>query len=251
MIVPADTFELVQLAALFNAGYEGYFVPMHVDAAALGSMIEAWDIDLARSRVATGLDAPVGIANLAVRGERGWIGGLGVVPAARRSGVGRRLMEAVLEGAPPAVSLEVIEQNEAAIRLYESLGFEVTRILEVWSLTAEAPAAHARSVEPAPLGQSGLPWQRDDASLPAGFERIEVENAAALIRVAGPRVSVLQLEAADETAAEELLAAARARGDSLHYVNVPEGDPASAALEALGGQLDLRQFEMHLVSAAR
>jgi hypothetical protein len=33
-------------------------------------------------------------------------------------------------------------------------------------------------------------------------------------------------------------------------VNVPEGDPASAAFEALGGKLDLRQFEMRtLVSA--
>ena len=59
---------------------------------------------------------------------------------------------------------------------------------------------------------------------------------------------MLQLEARDETAAEELLAAARARGDSLQYVNVPEGDPASAALEALGGSLDVRQFEMQLVA---
>ena len=243
-IVPADTFELAQLAALFSAGYEGYYVPIHVDEAALAFMVSSWDIDLSRSCVALRDDERLGVTMLGVRGDRGWIGGLGVVVGERRSGVGRALMEAVLAHAPAEVSLEVIEQNEPAIGLYESLGFERTRILEVWSLTEEPPAAAARTVEPRPLGQSDLPWQRADASLPTEYERIEVDGGAALIRVNGPRISVLQLEARDESAAEELLAAARARGDSLQYVNVPEGDPASAALEALGGSLDVRQFEM-------
>jgi len=243
-IVPADTFEIAELAALFSAGYEGYYVPLHVDEAALTFMVDAWDIDLGRSWVALRGEERIGVTMLGVRGDRGWIGGLGVVVGERRSGVGRALMEAVLAHAPADVSLEVIEQNEPAIRLYESLGFERTRILEVWSLTEEPPAATARTVEPRPLGQVDLPWQRADASLPPAYERIEVDGGAALIRVNGPRVSVLQLEAHDESAAEELLGAARARGDSLHYVNVPEGDPASAALEALGGNLDLRQFEL-------
>ena len=60
----------------------------------------------------------------------------------------------------------------------------------------------------------------------------------------GVNVSVLQLDARDEDAAAQLLAAARARGESLHYVNVPEGDPASAALRTLGGSIDLRQYEL-------
>ena len=59
-IVPADTFDLEQLAAVFTAGYEGYFVPIEVDAAALGAMLGLWDIDLARSRVALRNDEPVG-----------------------------------------------------------------------------------------------------------------------------------------------------------------------------------------------
>ena len=90
-----------------------------------------------------------------------------------------------------------------------------------------------------------MPWQREDALAAAGgYERIEVDGGAALIRVAGPNVSVLQLEARDEQIAAELLSAARARGESLHYVNVPAGDAASAGLKALGGHLDLRQYEM-------
>jgi ribosomal protein S18 acetylase RimI-like enzyme len=243
-LVAASTFGLGQLAELFSAGYEGYFVPIHVDEAALTFMIDAWDIDLDRSRVALEDETPVGVGMLGVRGKDGWIGGLGVVPGHRRTGVGRALMDAVLADAPTAVSLEVIEQNEPAIRLYESLGFERTRILEVWSLRAAPPEAVARDVEPAPLGQTGLPWQRDDRSLPAEYERIETDSGAALIRVSEPNVSVLQLDARDEAAAAQLLSAARARGESLQYVNVPEGDPASAALRSLGASLDLRQFEM-------
>lgn len=243
-IVPADGFGHARLAELFTAGYEGYFVPMHVDEATFAFMVDAWDVDLARSRVALDGDEPVGVVNLGVRGDRGWIGGLGVVPHARHRGVGRALMDAVLEAGPPLVTLEVLEQNEPALRLYESLGFRRLRLLEIWSLTAEAPGADARVADPGPLGQTGLPWQRADESLPAEYERLEVDGGAALVRVSGPRVSVLQLAAASEDAAAELLASARARGESLHYVNVPEGDPASAALRRLGGSLDLRQLEL-------
>ncbi|MFL5927251.1 MAG: GNAT family N-acetyltransferase [Gaiellaceae bacterium] len=250
-VVPASDFGDAQLAQLFEGGYEGYFVPIHVDEAAFAFMVDAWDIDLDRSGVAVENGSPVGVAMLGVRGDRGWIGGLGVLPAHRRGGVGRALMEAVLADAPPSVSLEVIEQNERALRLYETLGFERTRILEIWSLNADVPAAGARSVEPRPLDQDDLPWQRDSRSLPASYERLEVAGGAALVRSSGARVDVLQLEARDADAAAELLAAARASGESLHYVNVPEGDPASAAFRSLGGTLDLRQFELQKTREGR
>jgi ribosomal protein S18 acetylase RimI-like enzyme len=241
---PAAGLGLAALAELFTAGYEGYFMPIHVDETSLGAMVDSWDVDLGRSRVAVDEDGPVGVVLLGVRGDRGWIGGLGVVPRARRRGVGRALMDAVLAEAPPAVTLEVIEQNEPAIRLYEELGFERRRLLEVWSLTTEPPADRARAVEPRPLGQDDLPWQRADPSLPADYERLEVDGAAALVRVAGSRVGVLQLAAEDDRAAARILAAARGRGELLHYVNVPEGDPATRALARLGGSLDLRQHEL-------
>jgi hypothetical protein len=53
---------------------------------------------------------------------------------------------------------------------------------------------------------------------------------------------VFQLEARDVDAAAALLS----RGTALNYVNVPEGDVASAALKRLGGELRLKQFEMVL-----
>jgi ribosomal protein S18 acetylase RimI-like enzyme len=236
LLAPASEFDLGTLARIFTAGYEGYVVTMNVDEAALRFMVDAWDIELARSRVALEDGEPVGLAFLAVRGGSAWIGGVGVALASRGRGIGRRLMEAVLTEAPRPVSLEVIEQNVPAKRLYDSLGFEVVRMLEVWSLTEDAPASDARSLDrPRPLGQASLPWQRQDASLPENTEGLETDRGTVLFRISNDRVSIVQLDAADEAAAARLLAAARARGTSLHYVNVPEGDPASAALARLGG----------------
>jgi Acetyltransferase (GNAT) family len=205
-------------------------------------MIAAWQIDLARSRVAPG----EGVALLGIRADRGWIGGLGVVPAARRHGLGRALMEAVLAEAPTNVTLEVIEQNEPAIRLYEKLGFDRGRILEVWSLDAEVEPVEVREAEPAPVGEPSLPWQRADESLRPGYERLEVDGGAAVIRGVGGTVSLLQLRAENAEAARALVAAARARGSSLRFVNVPQGHLGTRALAELGGRLDLRQYEMRL-----
>lgn len=234
-LLPATELTTAELAELFTRGYEGYFVPMQVDEPTMAFMVDAWDIDLARSRVALDGDERVGVANLGIRGEVSWIGGIGVVPSHRRHGVGRTLMEALLAEAPATVTLEVLEQNEPAIGLYESLGFERTRILEVWSVP-ETPLVEARPADPAPLGQTGLPWQRADESLPPGYERVEVDGGAMLFR--GP--NVLQLEAQDEDAAVALLS----RGTPMSFLNVPEGDVASGALRRLGGELRLRQLEM-------
>jgi len=236
-LVPASTFAPPHLAEIFNAGYEGYAVPIHLDEASYLAMIDSWDIDLERSRVAIRDDEPVGIAQLGVRGERAWIGGIGVAASARRGGIGRALMEGVLAVAPPRVTLEVIEDNEPAIRLYEDLGFVRTRVLEVWSLTA-VPLVDVSSVAPSPLGQPDLPWQREDAALPAEYERLEVDGGAMLLR----NGNVLQLRARDVEAATKLFS----RGIDLSFVNVPEGDVANEALRALGGTLRLRQFEYAL-----
>ena len=234
---PADTLTPAELAELFTRGYEGYYVPMHVDAPTMEYMLETWDIDLARSRVALDGDARVGVANLGVRGDRSWIGGIGVVPEARRRGIGRLLMEELIALAPPVVTLEVLEQNAPAIALYEMLGFERTRILEVWSLK-EPPLVEARNAEPAPLGLADLPWQRADESLPPDYERVEVDGGEMLVRGA----TVFQLRADDEDAAAALLS----RGRQLLYLNVPEGDVATGALRRLGAELSLRQYEMVL-----
>jgi ribosomal protein S18 acetylase RimI-like enzyme len=263
VIVPADTLAPAELAELFTAAYEGYPMPVRVDEATLGFMVDAYDIDLRRSRVALREGEPAGVALLGIRGDTGWIGGMGVVAGVRRGGVGTALMEAVLAEARAAgvrvVGLEVLEPNDGAIRLYERLGFRRVRMLEVWSLAAAAHASEARAADPESAhawirGHRGAPepWQRADATVERleAVEAVELPDAAAaLFRVTAGRVSVLQLAAVDAAAAAQVLGAARALGESLHFVNVPEDDPASAALARLGGKLEIRQHEMRLAPA--
>jgi GNAT superfamily N-acetyltransferase len=266
-LVPASSFDATRLAELFTAGYAGYPLPIQVDAAALGTMVDVFDLDLERSRVAVCDGSPVGVALLGLR-ERAWIGGLGVVEEARRAGVGLALMQAVLDGARAAgideVRLEVLEANDAALRLYERLGFTQLRMLEVWSLDAEAPSSAAVDT---PVDEAlatirawrsaDEPWQRDDGSVASMRARgddvaavADGDGAAAVIRVADGRVGVLQLAAPDVDTAGSLLAAARARGGSLQFLNVPEGALASRALETLGGRIVVRQHELALALGA-
>src|ERR1700759_2192317 len=82
-------------ASLFNAAYEGYLIPFHIDEQQLAYMNDAFDLDLDASRIAFREGEPVGLGNLGLRGEDAWIGGVGVVSSARRSGVGEALMRAL------------------------------------------------------------------------------------------------------------------------------------------------------------
>lgn len=255
-LAPADTLDGAALAALFTAGYEGYWFPIALDAPAFALMAETMDVDLGLSRVAVEDGAPVGIVLVARREGESWIGGMGVVASHRRRGIGEATMVAALDAARTAgverVTLEVLEQNEPARRLYERLGFERVRDLEVWSVPAgpgeprevDTAAAHAwlRAHREEPE-----PWQRDDASIERLGETrgLMVEGAAALVRVSAGRVSVLQVGGRPD-ALRELLAGARSLGDSLSLVNLPAGHPASAVLVDLGGRVDARQQEMAL-----
>lgn len=253
-IRPASLLSLADLTTLFNAGYEGYVIPFRVDEVALRSMTDAFDIDLDASRIAFRDDEPVGFANLALRGGEAWIGGVGVVTAARRQGVGEQLMRAVHEVARDRgvarIWLEVIEQNEAAYLLYEKLGYAVAREVEVWSLSAEVPAGTASEVPAAQahariraLRSTREPWQRADGTLVHfdDLRGLETGAGAALFRVSGV-VQLMQIAGAD---LEELLRTARTHA-TVSVLNLPANDPAADALRALGASVAVRQREMVL-----
>jgi hypothetical protein len=75
---PASRRAHAELAEIFNAGYEGYYTSFTLEEAAFRFMSELWDDDLAASRVALVDGEPAGICKLAIRGDRGWIAGVGV-----------------------------------------------------------------------------------------------------------------------------------------------------------------------------
>lgn len=257
---PASRYSYAELAAIFNAGYEGYFTPFVLDEAAFRFMSTTWDDDLDASRVALVDGDPAGICKLAIRGDRGWIAGIGISPSHRGKGVGEELVRGVLAEARERglreVWLEVLVQNEPAIRLYEKLGFARVRELEVWTLGELVFQKH--KARPVPLAQVQAriraerrerePWQRADETVAnlENVEALESEHGALLFRRTEERVSLLQAVAPDETAARELLHALPDEATSLQWLNGPEGDPFNAAIASLGGTLAHRQHEMLL-----
>jgi GNAT superfamily N-acetyltransferase len=266
-LTPTAELGLDALASVFNEAYEGYEVPLHVDAGAVAFMHEAFDLVPERSCLAWHEDRPVGLVFLGVRGSRGWVGGMGVCPSARRHGVGERLMRQILEHARASgvrtLGLEVLENNVGAKSLYEKLGFRTVRRLEVfaWDGVPALPAIAVEASDPKTARRRILatrrspePWQRADETL----DRLDVSTPAlravssavgdAVYRVTDGRASVLQMEARDAEAAGALLDAIRAKPDVtlVRFLNVPADHPATKALHQRGATRLASQLEMSL-----
>lgn len=73
-------------------------------------------------------DTVLGYAGMHVVCGEGYIDNIGVFPAARRKGVGRRLIESLIDWMEHHdgifLTLEVRPSNEAAVLLYQSAGFQ-------------------------------------------------------------------------------------------------------------------------------
>jgi ribosomal protein S18 acetylase RimI-like enzyme len=246
----AYTLSLGERARLFTGAYEGYLMPTHIDEAALGWMQEKFDFDLDASRIAYRDRQPVGLVNLGVRERDAWIGGVGVVASARRTGVGEALMRAAHEEARSRgverVWLEVIVENTGALALYEKLGYELVRDVEVWTLPGAAGDHEGREV---PLGEARArlaerhePWQRADGTL------VHYDDVRGLVTKTGAMLfcaratAQLQQYSGDP---EPLLRALRTFGD-VYILNLPADDPAAQVLREVGGSVTVRQHEMLL-----
>lgn len=241
-------------AELFTSAYEGYLLPFRIDGPTLASMEAAFDFDVDASRIAFRDGDPIGLGNFGIRGDEAWIGGVGVVQAARRSGVGEALMRALHDEARARgvsrVWLEVIVENAGALALYEKLGYRKVRDVEVWSLPASeeggspvrevsATEAQARIRE---LGSGREPWQRADATIANYGDALGLESAdGAAVYRAGGVVQLLQLAGN----AEPLLSAL-ARLGTVSVLNLAADDPAASALHGLGATVVVRQHEMLL-----
>lgn len=275
-LVPADSIELPALVTLMNEAYSDYDVPMHLEEASLRFMLSSFDLDLAESRVAVLDGAPVGIALLGLRGARAWIGGMGVAPAARRRGLGERLMRAVIERARDRgareVWLEVLTTNARAIPLYERLAFRHVRRLDVLKL-AQPPAAPA-GVTTAPFEieaalafaklhrRAEEPWQREEGSVRNWMrDGLALECTAAQVgertigvaihRIAPGRVSMLEMVSVpgqESLSTLALLAAAfRPEADQgLRWLNLPQDDAASPIVLGLSPEFEASQHDMRL-----
>jgi GNAT superfamily N-acetyltransferase len=237
-------------AELFNAAYEDYLLPFHVDERQLAFMDDAFDLDLDASRIAYRDGVPVGLGNLGLRGEDAWIGGVGVVSSARRSGVGEALMRELHEQARERgvrrVWLEVIVENSGAFALYEKLGYQQTQDVEVWTLPGAEGDHEGREVAAAEakeqLPERHEPWQRADGTL-SSYDDVRglVTDSGAMLFCVRSTAQLQQYSGEPEP----LIQALRTFGDA-YVLNLPTDDPAASVLRELGGSVAVRQHEMVL-----
>ena len=93
-------------------------------------MMRENDVRLSASLVLQVDGALAGIGLVAVRGDRGWIAGMGVGPQWRGQGLGRQLLTRLLDSLRDAgartAQLEATV-NTPALTLYTSMGFRHTR----------------------------------------------------------------------------------------------------------------------------
>ncbi len=128
---PASTLPFGRLVEIFNEAFADYVIEMQVDSADLSRFILADGVDLSRSLVALDGDKPVGLCMLGYRGKRMRVCSMGVIPSHRGMGAGSLLIREAIENARgiDTFQLECIVENTGALRLYERLGFAITRTL--------------------------------------------------------------------------------------------------------------------------
>jgi len=273
---PAAAFTNRRLTELLNQAYAGYFIPVQFDAIQLAMMCDDMDVDLARSTVAVAEGVPVGMALLSVRGSEGWVSAVGVCPAWRRRGVGRAIIRRIQQDAREAgldvLRLEVLEQNQAGVGLYGSLGFAITRDLLVlkrppgFDHPEPLRRPDLRLIRPQKLLKSYAEfhdvdpsWQRRLRSLRKRASRIQGQALFHDGRLAGYLLFqtqtevILVLDLAVDPEMPDRVGMARQLLFSLHaelpalggyIINVPVEDPLLRAFTDLGYRVWQCQHEM-------
>ena len=269
---PVTTVNFEAFTSAFNHAYHDYHVPIVMTVPSFQKLIARENIQLDASVAAVDGDQIVGMGMLGIRGNRAWIGGMGVIPERRRQGIGRRMMAYLLEQAREhdisEVWLEVIEANTGAHALYLEMGFEQLRFLHVVEREPDVatPPATEHIIEERPMAAvlahyadfHSTPncWQRDLASI----QHLDLDGWAALN---GSQVMAYAIGWADShdirvidigampgaggmTAATDLVghlhrAYPTAPGSAY---NIADDDPLLAAFRQNGYTTTMRQIEM-------
>jgi ribosomal protein S18 acetylase RimI-like enzyme len=132
---PASNYSVSELVSILNRGFEDYFISIQFTDPMFLNMLLKDGIDLASSRVLLAENEPFGIALIAPRGARraSRLAAMGIAKEMRGRKAGSWFMKELIDEAcqrgDRELVLEVIEQNEPAVRLYQNYGFQPVRRL--------------------------------------------------------------------------------------------------------------------------
>ncbi|MEO0725587.1 MAG: GNAT family N-acetyltransferase [Bacteroidota bacterium] len=143
-----ENVTIADLAASFNTAFAGYFVPINFSVEGMEERIRRARIDLQQSVGVFEGEKLVAFMLTGV-GEEGhkklaYNAGTGVIPAFR----GQRLVQRMYDWAEPKwraagftdLTLEVIVENDKAIKAYQRVGFTVDRRLVAYEYNSETAA---------------------------------------------------------------------------------------------------------------
>ena len=218
---PVSDYPLPDLTQLLNLSFENYLVPVAFNLSQFLTMIRKDSLDLAASRVLLVDEQPAGIALIARRGWTSRLAAMGIVQGQRSKGAGSRFMRKLIDEARErndhAMVLEVIEQNENAVKLYQKCGFQSVRRL-IGLIRKDAIEKNKISLTTIDLREAGsliaqhgltdLPWQL------AG-ETIAHMNPPACAYRNGPALVVTSNLAVEHVVIWSLLVEPQARGQQL------------------------------------
>lgn len=177
---PAAEFTSSALAEIMTAGFQGHVVPQAFNAQAFESRFRRESLDMMASRVFEDCGRPVGLLLVARRGWTARIAALAFAPSHRNRGLERiALTDAIAhltELGDRRLTLEVIDTNEPALRLYEGLGFVRQRRLVGYRRRClekqQESLRHLVELDPqfiarrlADEGMIDLPWQLSPETL--------------------------------------------------------------------------------------
>jgi ribosomal protein S18 acetylase RimI-like enzyme len=219
-IVPASTYLLPDLVRLLNRGFEGYSIPIQFTADMFSNMLRKDGIDLADSRVLIADDQACGIALIACRRSlhSSRLAAMGIAKAIRNKGAGSwfmgKLIDDAYERGDHEMVLEVIEQNQPAIKLYRKYGFQsIRRLVGYLRMNAgENNKADLKKIDLHEMGSlinqhavTDLPWQ-------LSAESITQMNPPPYAYCNGPAYIVISNPEADHVMIWSLLVEPQARG---------------------------------------
>jgi len=169
---PASKYPIPDLVQLLNLSFENYHNPIHFDISQFLNMLRKDSIDLAVSRVLLADGQPAGIALISRRGWASRLAAMGITKELRGKKAGSWFMKQLINEArirkDRELVLEVIEQNEPAVKLYQKHGFDtVRRLISLIHQDAKQDAkSDLQEIDLREMGRlvsqyglSDLPWQ--------------------------------------------------------------------------------------------
>jgi RimJ/RimL family protein N-acetyltransferase len=268
--IPASSLSLESFADLFTRSFESYFYPMTMTAATFAIETRLEQLDLHHSVVLMLNDTLVGQATLGLRGDKAWCGGFGIVPEQRGKHFASALLAEFLkqtrEAGAKSLTLEVLQKNIVAQRLYASAGLQRQRDLRTLEWKRDSNPSQEKTLEPLAIQPANMleiisnfhrlhpvspAWQRDLPGLMVRPNLLQLTYTVqgklqgyVLFTAKDDIVQIYDLGAREEDIAKRLLSSLQSHYKEIHSDNEPTDNPITAVYDACNFREYDRQYEL-------